>query len=60
MIGFNIGDAMDCGSLGKETNSNFSQGGNLDRVELLLDKRVGVNSVHEAGKTALMSAAATD
>ena len=48
-------DDLDCGSFGKEKNSNFSEGGNVDIVELLLDKGVDVSAGDGVGNAALMS-----
>jgi hypothetical protein len=39
----------------KINKSNFSDGGNVDRVELLLDKRVGVSAGDGVGNAALMN-----
>jgi hypothetical protein len=55
MVRFNIGDAMDCGSFGKEKHSIFSDGGNVDILELLLDKGVDVSAGDGVGNAALMS-----
>ncbi len=46
---------MDCGSFGKEKHSNFSEGGNADIVELLLDEGVDVSAGDGVGNAALMS-----
>jgi hypothetical protein len=46
---------MDCVSFGKEKHSNFSEGGNADIVELLLDKGVDVSVGDGVGNAAVMS-----
>jgi hypothetical protein len=46
---------MDCGPFGKEKHSNFSDGGNVGILELLLEKGVDVRVGDEVGNAALMS-----